>query len=211
MARINWKSINRGIVVLVTVVSGSSSALAQWSASISQGELLRPWEQHLAVLESLSGSISTVDGAEARARLSRNFAMLESGIDEFGLEIEKFIYRLAGDPQFVYVAAQTSQELSIRLAEVHAQLHTLYSALGIQEREDVVTAQTSLDALRKVMYEKRKFENDVTNALGSGSRQQIMGVANRWWNGKVKSAEVQKFSASLRQQLDEESSGAEPR
>lgn len=211
MARINWKSINRGIVVLVTVVSGSSSALAQWSASIAQGELLRPWEQHLAVLESLSGSISTVDGAEARARLSRNFAMLESGIDEFGLEIEKFIYRLAGDPQFVYVAAQTSQELSIRLAEVHAQLHTLYSALGIQEREDVVTAQTSLDALRKVMYEKRKFENDVTNALGSGSRQQIMGVANRWWNGKVKSAEVQKFSASLRQQLDEESSGAEPR
>ncbi|MDA1233124.1 MAG: hypothetical protein O2856_20355, partial [Planctomycetota bacterium] len=94
------------------------------------------------------------------------------------------------------------QVLSTRLAKVYAQFHSLYLALGVHEREDVITAQASLDALRKIMGEKIKFENDVTNALGSGSRQQIMGVANRWWVGKEKSVEVQKFAANLRQHLE---------
>ena len=202
MARINWKSITTSIVVLVAVLSGGKPVLAQWSTSISEGEIIRPWEQHLAVLQSLSGLISALDGVESRAQVANELATLEADIGEFGLEIEKFIYRLAGDPQFVYVAAETSQTLSARLAKVYAQFHSLYLALGVHEREDVITAQASLESLRKIMGEKIKFENDVTNALGSGSRQQIMGVANRWWVGREKSVEVQKFAANLRQQLE---------
>jgi hypothetical protein len=202
MTRINWKSIATSIVVLVAVVSGGKPVLAQWTASISQGEISQPWEQHLAVLQSLSGLISQVDGAQAGARVSENLVMLEADIGEYGLAIEKFIYRLAGDPQFVYIAAETSQDLGSRLARVHARFDSLYLVLGVHEREDAVTAQASLESLRKIMHEKIKFENDVTNALGSGSRQQIMGVANRWWIGKLKSVEVQEFAAKLRQQLE---------
>ena len=211
MVHINWKSIITGIVILGGVVSASSPVLAQWSSSISQGMLMRPWEQHLAVLQTLSGPISEVTGVQTGAQLSENLATLEAGIDAFGLEVDELIDRLAGDPQFVYVAAQTSQVLSTRLAKVYAQFQSLYLALGINEREDVITAQASLDTLRQVLHEKTKFENDVTNALGSGSRQQIVGVATRWWNGMERSIEVRKTAASLRQQLNGETAGAEPR
>ncbi len=209
MARIGWNSIITACVALVVAVSGDNPALAQWSTSISQGEISRPWEQHLVVLQSLPDLISAVEESQARARLSENLAILEADIGEYGLAIQTFIYRLAEDPQFVYIAAATSQELSTRLARVHVEFHSLYSGLQVHEREDVIAAQASLDALRKIMEEKIKFENDVTNALGAGSRRQIMDVANRWWIGKEKSEEVQKYAANLRQQLGGEAGGGE--
>ena len=191
-------------------MSGGNPALAQWSASISQGEIIQPWEQHLAVLQSLSGLFSTADGVESSAQITNELATLEADIDEFGLEIETFIYRLAGEPAFVYVAAETSLALSARLAKVYAQFDSLYLSLGVREREDVITAQASLEALRDILRGKIQFENDVTNALGSGARKQIIGVANRWWNAKLKSEEVQKLAASLRQKIEGVTAGETP-
>ena len=205
MPQIRSKSITTALVAFVAVVFWHSPASSQWASSISEGEITRPWEQHLVVLQSLPGLISAVDESRTRARLAENLAILEADIGEFGLAVQAFIFRLAEDPQFVYIAAATSQEISMRLARVHVEFHSLYSDLQIHEREDVIVAQTSLDALRKIMEERTKFETDVTNALGSGSRQQIMGVANRWWIGMEKSAEVQKYAANLRQQLGGES------
>ena len=202
MTCINRKSILTRVFVYAALLTASFPVLAQWSASISQGEIIQPWEQHLAVLQSLSGLISATDGVESSVQIAKELATLEADIGEFGLEVEKFIYRLAGEPAFVYVAAETSLALSARLAKVHAQFHSLYSSLGVGDREDVITAQASLDALREILRGKVKFENDVTNALGSGARQQIIGVANRWWNGKTKSDEVRNLAASLRQQLE---------
>jgi hypothetical protein len=202
MACINWKSIITRVFISAVILTASFPVLAQWSASISQGEILQPWEQHLAVLQSLSGLNSAADGVESSAQIAKELATLEADIGAFGQEIEKFIYRLAGEPAYVYVVAETSLALSARLATVHAQFHSLYLSLGIGEREDVITAQASLDALRGILRGKIKFENDITNALGSGSRRQIMGVANRWWVGKEKSDEVLNLAASLRQQLE---------
>ena len=202
MACINWKSIATRIFVSAVILTASFPVLAQWSTSISQGEINQPWEQHLAVLQSLSSLISAAGSVESSAQIANELATLEAGIDEFGLEIQKFIYRLAGEPAFVYVAAETSLALSVRLAKVHAQFHSLYLSLGVREREDVITAQASLDALREILRGKVKFENDVTNALGTGSRRQIVGVANRWWAGKEKSDEVRNLATSLRQQLE---------
>jgi len=210
MACINCKSIKTGFIVLGVVLCSSSPALAQWSSSISSGEIIEPWEQHLAVLQTLSGSISTVVDAQAGVQLAEDLAILETDIDAFGLEIDEFINRLAGDPQIVYVAAEISQALSIPLAKVHAQFNSVYSTFGIREREDVITAQESLDTLRKILHEKRKFENDVTNALGYGARQVIVALATRWWNGKEKSIEVRKAAENLRQQLDRVTAGEEP-
>lgn len=202
MACINRKSIITRVFVYAVILTASFPVLAQWSASISQGEILQPWEQHLAVLQSLSGLISATGGVESSAQIANELATLEADIGAFGQEIEKFIYRLAGEPAYVYVVAETSLALSARLAKVHAQFHSLYLSLGVREREDVITAQASLDALREILRRKIKFENDVTNALGSGARTQIMGVANRWWIGKTKSDEVRNLAASLRQQLE---------
>jgi len=202
MARINWKSTITRVLVYAAVLTASFPVLAQWSASISEGEIDQPWEQHLAVLQSSSGLILATEGVDSSVQIAKELATLEADIGEFGLEIEQFIYRLAGEPAYVYVAAETSLALSARLAKVHAQFHKLYLSLGVGEREDVITAQASLDALRAILRGKVKFENDVTNALGSGARKQIIGVANRWWNGKVKSDEVRNLAASLRQQLE---------
>jgi len=202
MACINWKSTITRVLVYAVVLTASFPVLAQWSASISEGEIVQPWEQHLAVLQSSSGLILATEGVESSAQIANELATLEVDIGAFGQEIEKFIYRLAGEPAFVYVAAETSLALSARLAKVHAQFHNLYLSLGVGEREDVITAQASLDALRVILRGKVKFENDVTNALGSGARSQIIGVANRWWTGKVKSEEVRNLAADLRQQLE---------
>jgi hypothetical protein len=35
-------------------------------------------------------------------------------------------------------------------------------------------------------------------ALGSGSRQQIVELATRWWNGEERAIAVKKFVAELR-------------
>jgi hypothetical protein len=211
MVCINWKSITTNVFIFGAILVASYPVLAQWSSSISAGEIIDPWEQHLAVLQSLSGSISSVADDETGAQLAKNLAALESGIDEFGLEIDEFINRLAGDPQFVYVAAETSLAMSTPLAQVYAQFESLYLALGVQKRDDVITAQASLEALRKVLHEKRKFENDVTNALAIGARQPLVALATRWWKGKEKSIEVQKVAANLRQQLIGVTASEEPK
>ncbi len=210
MAGFKWKSVITGLVVLGAVAANGNQAQAQWSSSISAGELLRPWEQHLAVLQSLSGSISTLAKTQPGMQISADLLALEADIEAFGQEVDEFLNRLAADPQFVYVAADTSRLLSIRLGKVHTQFDSVYLALGVAQREDIVTAQASLEALRKVLHEKRKFENDVTNALGSGARQPIVALAVRFWNSKEKSIEVRKVAANLRQQFAEESSGEEP-
>jgi hypothetical protein len=101
--------------------------------------------------------------------------------------------------------------MSTPLAQVYAQFESLYLALGVQKRDDVITAQASLEALRKVLHEKRKFENDVTNALAIGARQPLVALATRWWKGKEKSIEVQKVAANLRQQLISVTASEEPK
>ena len=192
----------RDVLVALALTLWSGSAGAQSDAAISEATLRRPWDQQLALLQSLSGSITTVADAQRRARLADALATLQVALGKFESQVDTVIDRIIGDPQYAYIAAETSQALSTQLAEIQARFDALYTALGVEQREDVSTAQASLDTLRRILQEKVHFERDVLRALGSGSRQQIVELATRWWNGEERAIAVKKFVADLRKQLD---------
>lgn len=188
--------IRVGTLLLAALLCVSGSTLAQSKRAIPESTLREPWILQLAVLESLAPAVSAAD-ADTRFRLDPMLAALESALAKYEERVDRVIDRIVGDPQLAYVAAQVSQELSVRLAEVHAGFQSVYGVLGVGERADVRAAQASLEALRKVLESERPFEEDVLQALGSGSRQQIVGLATRWWNGEERAIAVKKAVGAL--------------
>jgi hypothetical protein len=203
MVSANGKWTLNGILTSVVMLCLSGSAHAQMSMQIPESMLMRPWEQHLTVLQSLETTIFGVQEKKTKAAVIDALFSLEPGIGEYESQVGEVINRLAGDPQFAYVAGETSLALSIGLDEVYAQFENLYGALGVSEREDVRAAQQSLDELRSVLKQRRSFETDVENALGSGVPQIIIGLATRWWHGAEKAAKTREHIAALRPRLEE--------
>lgn len=176
----------------------SGSAGAQLDQAIPEAALREPWDRQLAVLQSLSGSIAAAP-SDARAQVDDALAILQVTLGEFELQVDRVIDRMIGDAQFAYVAAETSQELSVQLAEIHARFETLYTVLGVQARSDVRAAQTSLDRLREILQTKTPFERDVMQA--SGFMQRRVELATRWWNGEERAIAVRALVAALRAKL----------
>ncbi|MEO8040893.1 MAG: hypothetical protein ABI794_19150 [Betaproteobacteria bacterium] len=187
-----------GTAALVALLCGTGPATAQSDRAITQDVLRDPWVRALAVLESSSGPIAGAK-ADTHVRLDGVLEPLEVAIGGFETQVDRVIDRLVGDPQFAYVAAQTSHELSAQLAEVYSLFTALYTTLGVQDRGDVVSAQAALADLRDVLNAGSSFERDVVQVLGSGSRQQIVELATRWWNGEERAIAVKKRVAELRQ------------
>jgi len=201
MSSANWNSISASAVVLAAMLSWSGSAAAQADQAIPEATLREPWTLQLAVLRSLSDPITTAN-PNTRTQLGDALAALQGALGRFERQVDWVIDHIVGDPHFTYIAAETSRELSAQLAEVHARFDTVYAALGVQERGDVRAAQASLDTLRRTVQAQIHFERDVERALGSGSRQQIVELATRWWNGEERAIAVKKAVADLRQKLD---------
>ena len=179
----------------------SGVARAQVSMELSETTLKAPWEKQLTVLQSLGQTITSLDAGKARAAVVDSLFYLESGISEYEAKTSEVIDRLAGDPQFAYVAGDVSFEMSQVLDRVYVQFENLYSALEVSQREDVVAAQQALDDLRKLLRMKRPFDVDVVNALGSGIPQIIIGLAERWWHGEEKAALTREYISTLSKQL----------
>jgi len=187
---------------LVPFVFFSGVARAQVSMELSEATLKAPWEKQLVVLQSLGETITGLDAGKTRAAVVDALFYLESGISEYEAKTSEVIDRLAGDPQFAYVAGDVSFEMSQVLDRVYVQFENLYGALEVSQREDVVAAQQALDDLRKLLRMKRPFDVDVVNALGSGIPQIIIGLAERWWHGEEKAALTREYIATLSKQLD---------
>jgi hypothetical protein len=191
-----------------TLLAGALLLAAQVLPARAQGDdlseaaLRGPWEQHLLVLQSLAGPIASTRDASQRAALADSLATLQVTLGEYETQVDQVIDRLIGDPQYSYAAAETSQALGRQLAEVHRQFDALYRALDATDRADVRGAQASLDALRLSLESGTAFERDVTSALGSGSRQLIVGLATRWWKGEEQALAVKNLVAALRQELE---------
>jgi hypothetical protein len=200
MSSASWNPIRAGALMLAAILLWSGSAGAQTGA-IPEAALREPWNQQLAILQSLSASILAADG-DVRTQLGDELALLQVALGEFEVQVDRVIDRILADAQFPYAAAETSQALSIQLAEVHARFEALYAALAVQERADVRAAQASLDTLRTILQEKARFERDLTNAFGSGTRQQRVELATRWWNGEERAIAVKKLVAGLREELE---------
>jgi len=188
--------------VLLTLAFANGTAHAQMSMQITESLLMGPWEQHLTVLQSLENTVMGLQDQKTKTAVIDALFFLEPGIGEYEAQVGEVINRLAGDPQFAYVADETSSALSIALDEVHAQFENLYGALGVSGREDVQAAQQSLDELRSVLRLRKPFEIDVVNALGSGIPQIIIGLATRWWHGEEKAALTREYIAALRPRLE---------
>jgi len=201
MSSASCNSISAGAAVLAAILLWSGSAAAQSDQAISEATLREPWNQQLAVLRSLSGPI-TAAKPDLLTPLGDALARLQGALGGYEQQVDQVIDRIIGDPQFAYIATETSQALSERVAEVHARFNDLYTALGVQGRGDVRAAQASLDTLRKILQDKTPFERDVLLALGSGSRQKIVELATRWWNGEERAIAVKKLVAELRQELE---------
>lgn len=194
--------VGLGAVVLLCVALTNGAARAQVSMEITESVLKSPWEQHLTVLQSLENTILGLENEKTKAAVFDALFFLESGISEYEAQVDDVIYRLAGDPQFAYQADKVSAEMASVLDRVYTQFENLYGALGVDQREDVLDAQQSLDELRAVLKRKRPFFNDVLNALGSGIRQVIVGLAERWWHGEEKAILTKEYIAALRPKLE---------
>lgn len=195
-APIGWPIVVRG-VLLGAMVLCAISAHAQSDAAITEAMLREPWVQQLAVLESVSPAVASAPAGE-QAALGAKLAALEAALADYEEKVDRTIDRIIGDPQFAYIATEWSAELAERVAAVHAQFDALYAALGVAERGDVRKAQASLDALRELLARRQPFERDVINAIGTFSREPIVGLATRWWNGEERAIAVKKKVAALR-------------
>lgn len=195
---------------LAAILGAGGSALAQSDASIPEAVLREPWSRQLAVVQSLSGPVAAIDG-ERRRPVGDALEKLERELGKYETQVDRVIDRVVGDPQFAYVATETSEELAMQIAEVHARFDSLYTLLGVRERDDVRVAQESLDTLQRVLQAQKPFESDVLRALGSGSRTRIVELATRWWNGEERAIAVKKAVADLRQRLAGGSESQKPR
>jgi hypothetical protein len=197
-----WQSIDLRAFALAALLLCNGAALAQAGGAIPEATLREPWEQQLAVLQSLSGSITGVADPQTRAGLADKLAVLQVALGEYESQVDKVIDRIVGDPQFSYIAAETSKGLGDKLAEIHAGFDALYTSLGVQAREDVRAAQASLSELQRILQAKNAFERDVIRVVGSLSRDQIVEFGTRWWNGEERAIALKKFVADLRRQFE---------
>jgi hypothetical protein len=191
-----------GLLLLAAGLLASAAVRAQVGAEVPESMLREPWVQQLAVVQSLSGTITATTDAQARARLVEQLTYLQVAIGEYESQVDTVIDRIVGDPQFPYIAAETSGALGDKLAEIHGRFATLYTALGVQQREDVRAAQGSLAALRDRLLARAYFERDVVHVSASLSREQIVAFGTRWWNGEERAIAVKKLVAELRLKLE---------
>lgn len=189
-------------MLLTVVMLHCAPGRAQFDAAISESALREPWARQLAVLQSLAGTITSTSSAPERAQLDDTLTYLQVALGELETQIDQVIDRIVADPQFGYAAAETSAALGAQVGEIHARFDALYAVLGVQRRDDVQDAQDALATLEQLLRRKAAFERDVLHVLASGSRQQIVELATRWWNGEERAIAVKKLVAELRQKLE---------
>lgn len=139
MRYLNWNPITSLAMAFAAILSLSGPVAGQSDQAIPESALKEPWNRQLAVLQSLSATITSAN-ANVRPQLDNALAALETALGEYERQVDRVIDRVVGDPQFAYVAAETSQALSAQLSEVHSDFATLYAMLGVQERTDVEAA-----------------------------------------------------------------------
>jgi hypothetical protein len=191
-----------GYALAIVLLVGLGCQRAQADVTVTETELRAPWEQHLLVLQSLSDAIGKAAQGTRGEALADSLAVLEVSLGEYETQVDRVIDRIIGDAQFAFVASETSEALSAQLGEVHSRFDSLYSALGVRERTEAAAAQASLDALRKTLAAKVAFESDVIRVRASASRQEIVALATRWWNGEERAIAVKKLVARMREQVE---------
>ena len=186
----------------LVAVLAPPAALAQFDQAISDASLTDPWDLEKMVVLSLPVPSPALDEPRVRLQLHATLRRLDEGLAGFESQVLTFIERLVGDPQYAYVAAENSAEMSAQIASIEKNFDSLYTTFAVEQRADARTAQASLGALRSTLAQKTPFERDVSRALGSGSRQEILSLGTRWWMATEHEVAVRKAVADLKQRLD---------
>ena len=119
MKTTGWNSIPGLAMAFAAILSLSGPVAAQSDQAIPDSTLKEPWNLQLSVLQSLCGTITSAN-ADVRPQMDNALAVLETALGEYERQVDRVIDRVVGDPQFAYVAAETSQALSAQLSEVHS-------------------------------------------------------------------------------------------
>jgi hypothetical protein len=189
-------------VLALVMMFAPSAGLAQLDQAISDASLTDPWNLEKAVVLSLPTGTPAPNEPQIRSQIHATLSKLDEGLARFESQILTFIEHLVGDPQYPYVAAENSAEMSAQIAGIEKNFDSLYTAFDLEKRTDVRAAQASLGTLKSTLAQKTPFEHDVNRALGSGSRQEILSFATRWWTATEHSIAVRKAVADLKQRLE---------
>jgi hypothetical protein len=195
-------SLRCAIALVAALLCCFGTARAQGRGGLSEGELRAPWEQHLVVLQSLAAPILSNSPPERRALLADQLAALQVSLGEYESQVDKVIDRIVGDPQFGYIAGETSEALGRQLADTHARFAALYVTLQAGQRTDVQAAQAALATLSETLARRGPFEADIYSTLGSMSPQQLVALATRWWKGEEQAIAVKKLVGDYRQKVE---------
>ncbi len=186
------------VILIISLAAGS--ATAQMNAAISDGELQDPWVQSRAVVRTLADAVETDEDPARRARVYRDLDVLERDLAELQAQIENVAIAMASNIGYAYTAAAVSRGLAMTISKVGTDFAALYVDLNVAQREDVIAAQESIGALEQVLARERPFERDITQAIGSGSKNAIQALAGRWWTAGERVGEARDAVIALRRQ-----------
>ena len=176
----------------------ASNTYAQTEQAISDAILFEPWRLEHAVVRSLPTALAAIQDADQRAEINRQLDTLAGETATLQAKMEDVALLIVANPGVVYRTDEISTDLADKIGKLGQALAALYKNLKLENRSDVVAAQTSLDELRKILLQKTAFDRDVGGAVASGSKNQIQALAGRWWNGAERIGELKVAIKELR-------------
>lgn len=174
----------------------SGPAGAQWDQAISDKDLLDPWIQTAAVLRVLSMEDATA------AATGRRFVPLEEDLAGLRAELENTAISIVGRPEFAYDAAQRSVELSQQVEKVGQGLDAMFRELSVAARPDVKAARDSIAGFQQILAGRARFERDVLNTVGTGSKNAMQALAARWWTAADRVDDVRSAVVGLQRRAE---------
>jgi hypothetical protein len=169
-----------GFVALIGILE-TGTATAQLDQDLSDRDVIEPWLRAKEVVVSLKPALAGPMAKDRRGRLDAGLDTLIDELSKLQADLEKVAIRIVAVPEFAYDASNKSSELSAQVLDIKKSFDALFGELQIQERPDVQAMQSGIDALRQSLHSKDRFEHDVVNAIGSGSKNQMQTLAGQWW------------------------------
>jgi hypothetical protein len=178
--------IRRPLICLLLCLFAISVSSAQVLSdlAIPESELNAPWHRLREVL-------ATVDAARVgEPQIKLALRRLQESLGPTQTGFENITYGLASKMEFAYEAAERSRDLGALLRENETAIKELVDALAIVHRADVQALLRSVETLRQWLIETQRLERDITQTIGSGSKNQIVALATMWWGASERIGEA---------------------
>jgi hypothetical protein len=189
------------LLTFLALIVHVGGARAQMDQAISGKEMLDPWVSAKEVVASLAPLLASASRAASGSQLEGRLSRLEDELALLNRQMQDVAVKIAGNPSFGYQAPERALEMSSQIRVIREAFEPLFSDLGVSDRADVAAALGSMQTLQNALAERNRFERDVVGAIGSGSKNQIVALAERWWAASEGVADVKTAVIELRGQL----------